>query len=66
MKPSSTHSGYDHIGTFVDDLIVVAKQPLLNLEILASKLNLRNITDSPKFFLGADWNNMNANSRISN
>ena len=33
--------------------------------MLASKFNLQNITNSLKFFLGADWTNVNNNSRIS-
>ena len=54
MKASSDHSGYDHVCAFVDDLIVVKKQPLPHLEMLASKFNLRKITDSSNFFLNAD------------
>ena len=65
MKPLFTYSRYECISTFIDNLIVVAKQPLLYLETLASKFNLRNITDSSKFFLSANWTNVNDNSRIS-
>ena len=50
MKPLSTHLEYDYISTSVDNFIIVTKQHLLYLEMLASKFNPRNITDSPKFF----------------
>ena len=53
MKASRIHPYYDCIGTFADDLRVVAKQTLRHLEMLAIKLNLKKITDSPIFF-GAD------------
>ena len=66
IKPSSAHSSYDYIGTFVNDLIIVAQQPLTYLETLVSRFNLRNITDLPKFFLSTNWTNMSDNSRISN
>ena len=50
MKKSKNHAGCDHAATFVDDLIVVAAEPLQHLEILAKKFNLRNTTDKPVFF----------------
>ena len=60
------HNGYDYMATFVNDLIVVAKEPLQCLEVLDSKFKLRNITDSPKFFPGTNWINNQDKTRISN
>ena len=64
-KESPHHNGHDCIATFVDDLIVVAKEPLQYLEVLANKLKLRDITDCPKFFLGNDWINNQDKTRMS-
>ena len=57
--------GNDHIRAFVDDLIVVAKEPLQHLEVLASKFKLRNVADSPEFFLGSNWTNENNKMMVS-
>lgn len=54
MKKLENHIQYDYITTFVDDLIVVAPEPLQYLNTLATKFNLRNATDKPDFFLGSN------------
>ena len=66
MKLYPHHSSYDWIGTFVDELIMVSKEPLQCSEVLARKLNLRNATHSPSFFLGTNWENDKNRTRISN
>ena len=67
MKKSENYEGYDCIAAFADDLVVVARDPLQYLNCLASKFNLKNATDSPDFFLGANWTTKQDNStKISN
>ena len=63
MKSSSHHAGFDFIGTFLDDLIAVATEPLQCLEVLASKFNIRNVSDCPDFFLSSNWTNDNDKTR---
>ena len=66
MKKSPFTSVYDHVGTFVDDLIVAFKEPIQCLEALAQKINLRNVIESPSFFLGANWVNNENTNRMQN
>ena len=54
------------IDTFVDNLIVVSKELLLHLEVLATKFKLSNMHDSLTFFLGSNWKNDDQNTRVSN
>ena len=51
VRPSLHNGSYNCIVTFVDDLTVVAKNPLHHLCALASKSHLRNVVGATNFLL---------------
>ena len=54
MKESDHYDGYDYIATHVDDLIIAAKEPLKYMNHIELHFQVRDITDSPSFYLGND------------
>ena len=58
--------GYDYIATHVDDLIIASKDPLKYLSQIEQEFALRNIEDSPKFYLGSDVSKKGKLFHISN
>ena len=51
---SKDHDGYDYLATHVDDLILAAKRPGQYMSKIEQEFGLRNIEDSPKFYLGCN------------
>ena len=54
IKDSDDYNGYDFIGTHVDDLIVVASKPNRYISLIEQEFALRNIEDSPSYYLGCN------------
>ncbi|MGH7955023.1 MAG: reverse transcriptase domain-containing protein [Gloeomargaritales cyanobacterium] len=52
---SPHYAGYDYMGTHIDDLIVAAKRPHDYLALIEQEFLVRNICDSPSFYLGLDF-----------
>ena len=52
IKPSGDGKIYEYIATYVDDIIIVAKEPSKYLEIIKSKFPVRNIEELPEYYLG--------------
>jgi hypothetical protein len=53
-KKSDDHSGYDYIATHVDDVIIAAKRPMDYMALIEQEFVLRNMEDSPEYYLGND------------
>ena len=51
-KKSEDHSGYDYIATHVDDVIIAAKRPMDCMALIKKEFVLRDMEDSPKYYLG--------------
>jgi len=67
LKKSEHHKGYDYVATHVDDLIVVAKDPMIYLKPLGERFALRNSFLNPDFYLGSNWSqHINRHTKISN
>ena len=54
MKKSDHYDGYDYIATHVDNLIIEAKEPLRYMNHIKQHFQVRDITDTPSFYLGND------------
>ena len=52
MKINDEKNGYDYIATHVDDLIIVAKEPQHYMSMIEQEFVVRNIEDSPSYYLG--------------
>ena len=46
------YEGYDYVATHVDDIIIVSKNPSQYMIKLEQEFNVRNIEDSPSYYLG--------------
>eukprot|EP00957_Ditylum_brightwellii_P114597 8738375-Ditylum_brightwellii.AAC.1 len=55
IKKSMHYEGYDYIATHVDDIIVVANNPLEYMSHIEQHFQVRNVTDSPEYYLGNKW-----------
>ena len=66
IRKSEEYTGYDYIATHVDDLIIASKDPLIYISQIEQEFALRNIEDSPKFYLGSDVSKKGKLFHISN
>ena len=53
-KRSEHYDGYDYIATHVDDLIIASKKPSDYMAQIEQEFLVRNIEDSPSYYLGND------------
>ena len=51
-RKSDDYEGYDYVATHVDDIIIVSKNPTQYMIKLEQEFNIRNIEDSPSYYLG--------------
>ena len=51
-RKSNDYEGYDYVATHVDDIIIVSKNPTQYMIKLEQEFNIRNIEDSPSYYLG--------------
>ena len=51
IRKSDHHEEYDYLATHVDDIVVAAKKPGGYIAQIEQEFGLRNIQDSPKFYL---------------
>ena len=54
LRKSDEHKGYDYIATHVDDIIIVAKNPSKYMTHIEQHFQVRDVTDSPSYYLGND------------
>ena len=54
IRRSDDYDGYDYIATHVDDLIIVSKDPSQYMSQLEQQFKIRDISDSPEYYLGND------------
>ena len=52
IKQSDDNTHYEYIGTHVDDMIVVSKDPMKYINIIKKIYPLRNVEENPEFYLG--------------
>ena len=52
IRESDDGNSYEYIATYVDDIIVVAKEPMRYLENMKRKFPIRNIEEMPEYYLG--------------
>ena len=52
IKESENGDKYEYIATYVDDIIIVAKNPMEYLETIKHKFPIRNIEEMPEYYLG--------------
>ena len=62
IKESDDGTHYEYIGTHVDDLIIVSKNPMKYIDIIKTIYPLRNVEENPEFYLG---NNVKINPKGS-
>ena len=53
-KKSDFYNGYDYIATHVDDIIIASKKPSEYMARIEQEFLVRNIEDSPSYYLGND------------
>ena len=52
IKLDQENNKYEYIATYVDDIIVVSKNPMQYINIIKEKFPLRNIEEMPEYYLG--------------
>eukprot|EP00957_Ditylum_brightwellii_P160314 12203770-Ditylum_brightwellii.AAC.1 len=52
IKKSEHCEGYDYIATHVDDIIIVAKNPLKYMGHIEQHFQVRDVIDSSEYYLG--------------
>ena len=52
LKKTDDGTKYEYIATYVDDIIIVAKDPMKYMNLLKSKFPIRNIEEMPEYYLG--------------
>eukprot|EP00957_Ditylum_brightwellii_P152967 11643490-Ditylum_brightwellii.AAC.1 len=52
IKKSKHYEGYDYIATHVDVIIIVAKNPIKYMSYIEQHFQVRDVTDSPQYYLG--------------
>ena len=65
IKKSEQYEGYDYIATHVDDIIIVAKNPLEYMSHIEQHFQVRDVTDSPEYYLGNNIAKRNGKMVIS-
>ena len=54
IKASKNGKKYEYLATYVDDIIIVAEDPMKYLETLKNKFPIRNIEEMPEYYLGSN------------
>jgi len=62
---SGDYRGYDYITTHIDDFLIAAKDPPKYMSLIQKELLLRNIEDSPSYYLGIDSKMNNGMRQLS-
>ena len=52
IKLDQENNKYEYIATYVDDIIVVSKNPMQYINIIKEKFPLRNIEEMPEYYVG--------------
>ena len=52
IKLNNSGNKYEYIATYVDDLIIVAEEPMNYLNSIKEKYPIRNIELNPEYYLG--------------
>ena len=52
IKENDSGDKYEYIATYVDDIIIVAEDPMKYLESIKSKFPIRDIEEIPEYYLG--------------
>ena len=52
LKITDDGKKYEYIATYVDDIIIVAKDPMKYMNLLKSKFPIQNIEEMPEYYLG--------------
>ena len=52
IKLDEGSNKYEYIATYVDDIIVVSKNPMQYIEAIRTKFPIRNIEEMPEYYLG--------------
>ena len=52
IKVNEKGDKYEYIATYVDDIIIVAENPMKYLETIRHKFPIRNIEEMPEYYLG--------------
>jgi len=51
-RKSDEYNGYDYIATHVDDIIIAAKDPSKYMAMIEQEFSVRDLSDSPDYYLG--------------
>ena len=54
IRKSEHYNGYEYIATHVDDIIIAAKKPVEIMSQIEQHFKVRDVTDSPSYYLGND------------
>eukprot|EP00957_Ditylum_brightwellii_P065119 4939469-Ditylum_brightwellii.AAC.1 len=54
LQKLEEHAGYDYIATHIDNIIIVAKNPSKCMTRIEHHFQVRDVTDSPSYYLGND------------
>ena len=65
IRKSDEYEGYDYIATHVDDIIIVAKDPVSYMNRIEQRFKVRDVTDSPEYYLGSNLVRRNGKIYIS-
>ena len=52
LSDDGTH--YEYVATYVDDIIIAAKEPQKYMSVIEQEFKVRNIEDDPSYYLGND------------
>ena len=52
IKESDEGNSYEYIATYVDDIIIVDKDPIRDLNTMKEKFPIKNIEKMPEYYLG--------------
>ena len=52
IKHDTKAGKYEYIATYVDDIIIVSRDPMKYIDIIKSKFPIRNIEEMPEYYLG--------------
>ena len=52
IRLDEENNKYEYIATYVDDIIVVAKNPMQYIDTIKTKFPIRNIEEMPEYYLG--------------
>eukprot|EP00957_Ditylum_brightwellii_P015719 1185301-Ditylum_brightwellii.AAC.1 len=65
IKKSDLYNGYYYIATHVDDIIIVAKDPVEYMNHIKQHFNVRDVTDLPEYYLSNNLIKQNGRIHVS-